>query len=100
MGDKSSVATIENGVAEPASDTPSEARLAESEHATNASSNNDMKGRKAYQEADVPGLYNLAMAIVEYIGHRVVAHVINQTYFCTDLLTMAERFAGMKNFMK
>nr|GEU47496.1 clustered mitochondria protein [Tanacetum cinerariifolium] len=75
-GDKSSVATVENGAAEPASDTPSEAQLAESEQATYASSNNDLKGTKAYQEADVPGLYNLAMAIVDYRGHRVVAQSV------------------------
>ncbi|GJV91846.1 hypothetical protein Tco_1539659 [Tanacetum coccineum] len=46
MADKSSFAIVENGVAEPTSDTPSMARLAESEHATNASSNNDMKGHR------------------------------------------------------
>lgn len=48
---------------------------AESEQATYASANNDLKGTKAYQEADVPGLYNLAMAIIDYRGHRVVAQV-------------------------
>lgn len=52
-----------------------EAQLAESEQATYASANNDLKGTKAYQEADVPGLYNLAMAIIDYRGHRVVAQV-------------------------
>lgn len=60
---------------ESASDAPAEVQLAESEQATYASSNNDLKGTKAYQEADVPGLYNLAMAIVDYRGHRVVAQV-------------------------
>lgn len=78
-GEKSSVATTENhnenGAVEMASDAPSETQLAESEQATYASSNNDLKGTKAYQEADVPGLYNLAMAIVDYRGHRVVAQV-------------------------
>ena len=52
-----------------------ETQLAESEQATYASANNDLKGTKAYQEADVPGLYNLAMAIIDYRGHRVVAQV-------------------------
>lgn len=79
-GEKSSVSTMENhnlnGVVESASDAPSEAQLAESEQATYASSNNDLKGTKAYQEADVPGLYNLAMAIVDYRGHRVVAQSV------------------------
>lgn len=56
-------------------DIPSEEQLAESEQATNASSNNDLKGTKAYQEADVPRLYNLAMAIIDYRGYRVVAQV-------------------------
>jgi len=51
--------------------------LAENEQATYASANNDLKGTKAYQEADVPGLYNLAMAIIDYRGHRVVAQVCN-----------------------
>lgn len=52
--------------------------LAENEQATYASANNDLKGTKAYQEADVPGLYNLAMAIIDYRGHRVVAQVCNK----------------------
>lgn len=52
-----------------------ETPLAESEQATYASANNDLKGTKAYQEADVPGLHNLAMAIIDYRGHRVVAQV-------------------------
>lgn len=74
-----------NGVVESASDVPSEAQLAESEQATYASSNNDLKGTKAYQEADVPGLYNLAMAIVDYRGHRVVAQVLLFTKHLTSL---------------
>jgi len=78
-GEKSNAATSENnaiGVVESVSDAPSEVQLAESEQATYASSNNDLKGTKAYQEADVPGLYNLAMAIVDYRGHRVVAQSV------------------------
>ncbi|KAG5071072.1 hypothetical protein JHK86_006283 [Glycine max] len=47
-----------------------ESQLAENEQATYASANNDLKGTKAYQEADVPGLYNLAMAIIDYKGVR------------------------------
>ncbi|KAJ6948504.1 clustered mitochondria protein-like [Populus alba x Populus x berolinensis] len=54
----------------------SEPQLAESEQATYASANNDLKGTKSYQEADVPGLYNLAMAIIDYRGHRVVAQSV------------------------
>jgi len=57
------------------SSAAAEAQIADSEQATYASANNDLKGTKAYQEADVPGLYNLAMAIVDYRGHRVVAQV-------------------------
>ncbi|KAJ4850623.1 hypothetical protein Tsubulata_022193 [Turnera subulata] len=53
-----------------------ETHMAESEQATYASANNDLKGTKAYQEADVPGLYNLAMAIIDYRGHRVVAQSV------------------------
>lgn len=63
-----------NGVVE-LTQVPAETQLAESEQATYASANNDLKGTKAYQEADVPGLYNLAMAIIDYRGHRVVAQV-------------------------
>lgn len=64
-----------NGVVELAR-VSSESQLAESEQATYASANNDLKGTKAYQEADVPGLYNLAMAIIDYRGHRVVAQSV------------------------
>ncbi|KDP43431.1 hypothetical protein JCGZ_16718 [Jatropha curcas] len=64
-----------NGVLE-SSQLSSESQLAESEQATYASANNDLKGTKAYQEADVPGLYNLAMAIIDYRGHRVVAQSV------------------------
>lgn len=51
------------------------AETVDNEQATYASANNDLKGTKAYQEADVSGLYNLAMAIIDYRGHRVVAQV-------------------------
>lgn len=56
-------------------DLSAETHIADSEQATYASANNDLKGTKAYQEADVPGLHNLAMAIIDYRGHRVVAQV-------------------------
>ncbi|KAL3815048.1 hypothetical protein ACJIZ3_016316 [Penstemon smallii] len=65
-----------NGIDALSSDVPAEAQLAESEQATFASANNDLKGTKAYQEADVPGLYNLAMAIIDYRGHRVIAQSV------------------------
>lgn len=64
-----------NGITESSPDGSTETQLTESEQATYASANNDLKGTKAYQEADVPGLYNLAMAIIDYRGHRVVAQV-------------------------
>ena len=51
------------------------ANMGDGEQATYASANNDLKGTKAYHEADVPGLYNLAMAIIDYRGYRVVAQV-------------------------
>ncbi|KAG6557739.1 hypothetical protein Mapa_000505 [Marchantia paleacea] len=50
--------------------------VVESEQATYASSNNDLKGTKAYNSTDIAGLYTLAMAIVDYRGHRVVAQSI------------------------
>lgn len=77
-GDESGVPKAENSNGEEAlsPDMPAEAQLAESEQATYASANNDLKGTKAYQEADVPGLYNLAMAIIDYRGHRVVAQSV------------------------
>ncbi|KAM0941489.1 putative clustered mitochondria protein [Dioscorea sansibarensis] len=59
-----------------ASDVCAEALIADCEQATYASSNNDLKGTKAFQEADVPGLYNLAMAIIDHRGYRVVAQSI------------------------
>ncbi|KAI5390423.1 hypothetical protein KIW84_075659 [Lathyrus oleraceus] len=57
-------------------DISPEVQLAENEQAIYASANNDLKGTKAYQEADVPGLYNLAVAIIDYRGHRVVAQSV------------------------
>ncbi|KAK4415429.1 Clustered mitochondria protein [Sesamum alatum] len=65
-----------NGIHTLSPDVPAETQLAESEQATYASANNDLKGTKACQEVDVPGLYNLAMAIIDYRGHRVVAQSV------------------------
>ncbi|GMH18998.1 hypothetical protein Nepgr_020839 [Nepenthes gracilis] len=65
-----------NGLVEPASNLAAEMQMADSDQATYASANNDLKGTKAFQEADVPGLYNLAMAIIDYRGHRVVAQSV------------------------
>ncbi|WOL17203.1 clustered mitochondria protein-like [Canna indica] len=57
-------------------DASAEVKISDNEQATYASANNDLKGTKAYQEVDIPGLYNLAMAIVDYRGYRVVAQSI------------------------
>lgn len=57
-------------------DANSGSAVVESEQATYASANNDLKGTKAYNNADVSGLYTLAMAIIDYRGHRVVAQSI------------------------
>ncbi|KAL3516547.1 hypothetical protein ACH5RR_023449 [Cinchona calisaya] len=78
VGDQSDCYNTQNfnGVTDLVSDVPSETLLSESEQATYASANNDLKGSKAYHEADVPGLYNLAMAIIDYRGHRVVAQSV------------------------
>ncbi|CAO2047726.1 unnamed protein product [Urochloa humidicola] len=65
-----------NSVSDNSFDASAEAQIADSEQATYASANNDLKGTKAYQEADISGLYNLAMAIIDYRGHRVVAQSI------------------------
>ncbi|CAH2080623.1 unnamed protein product [Thlaspi arvense] len=71
------------------SEVPAETQMVESEQATYASANNDLKGTKAYQEADVPGLYNLAMAIIDYRGHRVVAQsVLPASFKLFSLKTM------------
>ena len=65
-----------NGVQELAPDVSSETQSIGSEQATCASANNDLTGTKAYQGADVPGLYNLVMATTDYRGHRVVAQSV------------------------
>ncbi|VFR02371.1 unnamed protein product [Cuscuta campestris] len=65
-----------NGMLDSVTKDPAENQLAESEQATYAGANNDLKGTKAYQEADIPGLYSLAMAIIDYRGHRVVAQSV------------------------
>lgn len=64
-----------NDAVDSSGDATPEAQMADGEQATYASANNDLKGTKAYQEADVSGLYNLAMAIIDYRGYRVVAQV-------------------------
>jgi protein TIF31 len=71
-------AAVDSKTEEPNSvlEASAEAQIADSEQATYASANNDLKGTKSYQEADIPGLYNLAMAIIDYRGHRVVAQSI------------------------
>ena len=66
---------VSNSVSDNSLDASAEAQIADSEQATYASANNDLKGTKAYQESDISGLYNLAMAIIDYRGHRVVAQV-------------------------
>ncbi|KAK6933740.1 CLU domain [Dillenia turbinata] len=68
--------TEANGVAKMVPDASTEMQLAESEQATFASANNDLKGTKLYQEANIPGLYHLAMAIIDYRGYRVVAQSV------------------------
>ncbi|KAK7317301.1 hypothetical protein RJT34_01403 [Clitoria ternatea] len=59
-----------------AHDTLTEFPQEESDVATYASANNDLNGTKAFQEADVPGLHNLAVAIIDYRGHRVLAQSV------------------------
>ncbi|KAL6954932.1 hypothetical protein U1Q18_045338 [Sarracenia purpurea var. burkii] len=77
-GDKSNGTSTEDpdSGTDSTSDVRAETQLAESEQAIYASANNDLKGTKTYQEADVSGLYNLAMAIIDYKGHRVVAQSV------------------------
>ncbi|KAL6974080.1 hypothetical protein U1Q18_028262 [Sarracenia purpurea var. burkii] len=77
-GDKSNGTSTEDpdSGTDSTSDVHAETQLAESEQATYASANNDLKGTKTYQEADVSGLYNLAMAIIDCKGHRVVAQSV------------------------
>jgi protein TIF31 len=60
---------------EPSQEENASLQAAETEQATYASANNDLKGTKAYNNADVPGLYTLAMTIVDYRGHRIIAQV-------------------------
>lgn len=91
----SSCTSEANGITESSPDGSTETQLTESEQATYASANNDLKGTKAYQEADVPGLYNLAMAIIDYRGHRVVAQVrlsFSDVNFC--FITLPYCFLG------
>ncbi|GJP43624.1 hypothetical protein CLOM_g3064 [Closterium sp. NIES-68] len=57
-------------------DAAAAAPVTEAEQATYASSNNDLKGTLAVNNADIPGIYSLAMAIVDYRGHRVIAQSI------------------------
>ncbi|KAG6494254.1 hypothetical protein ZIOFF_049274 [Zingiber officinale] len=73
---KSSDVVQNPGASDISTDASAEAQISDSEQATHASANNDLKGTKAYQEADVSGLHNLAMAIVDYRGYRVVAQSI------------------------
>ncbi|EPS67381.1 hypothetical protein M569_07392, partial [Genlisea aurea] len=72
----SAVSESDNNLKPLSPDAPVESQLAESEQATYASSNNDLRGTKAFQEADVAGLYNLAIAIIDYRGHRVIAQSV------------------------
>jgi hypothetical protein len=76
-------AAVDSKTEEPNSvlEASAEAQIADSEQATYASANNDLKGTKSYQEADIPGLYNLAMAIIDYRGHRVVAQVCQESSY-------------------
>jgi protein TIF31 len=41
-----------------------------------ANANNDLKGVRAFNEADIRGIYTLATAIVDYKGYRVIAQSI------------------------
>lgn len=82
-----------NNVSDISSDASAEAQIGDSEQATYASANNDLKGTKAYQEADISGLYNLAMAIIDYRGHRVVAQVCIVNIF--RYIALLESFAAL-----
>ncbi|KAM1158105.1 hypothetical protein FF1_028638 [Malus domestica] len=75
-GEKCKGSSTVDDATESSTDVSAETQLGETEQATYASANNDLKGTKAYQEADVSGLYNLAMAIIDYRGHRVVAQSV------------------------
>lgn len=72
------------------------AAVVESEQATYASANNDLKGTKAYNSVDVSGLHTLAMAIIDYRGHRVVAQV-GFRYYCT--FSLVQTRYGRKSFL-
>ena len=85
---------VSNSVSDNSLDASAEAQIADSEQATYASANNDLKGTKAYQEADISGLYNLAMAIIDYRGHRVVAQVCVVIFFCWYIAVL-EYFAAL-----
>lgn len=61
---------------DPTSEGSASLQVVENEQATYASANNDLKGTKAYNNADVTGLYTLAMSIIDYRGHRIVAQSI------------------------
>eukprot|EP00271_Cylindrocystis_brebissonii_P000725 TRINITY_DN10955_c0_g1_i1.p1 TRINITY_DN10955_c0_g1~~TRINITY_DN10955_c0_g1_i1.p1 ORF type:complete len:1987 (+),score=538.25 TRINITY_DN10955_c0_g1_i1:283-6243(+) len=50
--------------------------MGETEQATYASTNNDLKGTKLLNSLDISGLHTLGMAIVDYRGHRVIAQSI------------------------
>jgi len=86
---------VSNSVSDNSLDASAEAQIADSEQATYASANNDLKGTKAYQEADISGLYNLAMAIIDYRGHRVVAQVCVVIFFFVGILAVLEYFAAL-----
>ena len=80
---------IENGNGESAEKTSSadvdttqdseadmDAEYLDGEQATFISANNDMRGTRAFADADVEGLHTLTMAIVDYCGSRVIAQSI------------------------
>lgn len=48
----------------------------EAEQATYASANNDLRGTRLVNTVDAPGLATLAMVIVDFRGHRVIAQSI------------------------
>ena len=70
------IGVIGTSDSEPSQEGNASVQTAENEQATYASANNDLKGTKAYNNADIPGLYTLAMAIIDYRGHRIIAQVL------------------------
>ncbi|XP_031494189.1 clustered mitochondria protein isoform X2 [Nymphaea colorata] len=76
MADPKDTITGSEGQLADAKDKQADIQMTDNEQATYASANNDLRGTKAYQEADISGLHNLAMAIIDYRGHRVVAQSI------------------------